>query len=90
MHVELLCPLAFLIQKRWNLLATTKPNPHPSKWHTGRSKTELNACGICDSSDVPTYNMQHTIRKDTYIILFAKCLGEFVQAKAGYKGNYFK
>ena len=50
----------------------------PPKGNTGRRNTEFNTCGIFEFSDIPTYNMQHPIQKDTYIILVAKYLGESV------------
>ena len=42
------------------------------KGYTGGIITELNSYGIRVSSDIPTYNMQHPIHIDTYIILVAK------------------
>ena len=35
------------------------------KGHTDRRNTEFNTCGICASSEVPTYNIQHQIQMDT-------------------------
>ena len=40
--------------------------------YTDRRNTELSACVIFASSDVPAYNMQHPIQMDNYIILVAK------------------
>ena len=55
--------------------------------YTGRSNMKLNACGICASSVVPTYNMQHIIQIYLSILLVAKYLVESFQPKAGYGGN---
>ena len=38
----------------------------------GRKNIELNACEICMSSDVPTYNMQHPIQIYNFIVLVDK------------------
>ena len=46
----------------------------------------LNSCEICDSSEVPTYNIQHPVQIDTYIILVGKYLRETRKPKAGYRG----
>ena len=71
MHLELFHPLTFIIQQQYNLLVTNK-HKVSQKGYTGRSNTELNACGIGSSSDVPTHNMQHPIHINTYIVLVAK------------------
>ena len=48
---------------------------------------ELNVCGICAPSEVPTYKMQHSIKIYTYIIVVAKSFGGTTQLKAKYGRN---
>ena len=43
------------------------------------SNMELNAFLISESSENPTYNRQHPIHTDTYIILVPKKIGETIQ-----------
>ena len=66
-----------------------KQNNSLKKGYTGRTNTEYNACGICASSDIHTYNIQHLIKIDTYIILITKSFRETIQPKAWYGKNVF-
>ena len=59
------------MQQRSKLLVTSEHRV-PQKMVTGRSTTEFNACEICASSYIPTYNMQHIIHIDTDNYIIAK------------------
>ena len=53
-------------------MMATSGHKVPKKGYTGRRNMELNAHGINESSDVPTYIIQHPIHIDTYMILVDK------------------
>ena len=50
----------------------TRTHILPKNGYTGRRNTYLEAFLIHASSYIPTYNMQHPIQIDTYIILVSK------------------
>ena len=60
----------FLVQQFYNLLVKIK-HKFPQRGYTGGNNMDKKSA-IFVSSNVPTYNIQHPLHIDTYIILVAK------------------